>query len=143
MDYATLSLIEIEVLEEDFNKEFFRLDEYNKSSSWKLLNNFTIESTDDGKLIKVTNDFKLPHSHFPEIILIAIKTCSKFIVKGEIGIKAKIECMGMLMQIGLFNLQGYYMAKAEGTDFAKAMPPSVDYKTVQNNYKYRLEDEWK
>ncbi len=143
MDFATISLIEIEVLEVNFNDEFFILKEYDDNASWLLLDYFSIESTADGKLINVTIDFKLPHTHFPEITLIAIKTCSKFKVKGEIGIKAKIECMGMLMNIGLHNLQGYYMAKVEGTDFAEAMPPSVDFKTVQNNYKYRLEDEWK
>ena len=44
MDFATISLIEIEVLEVNFNDEFFILKEYDDNASWLLLDYFSIES---------------------------------------------------------------------------------------------------
>ncbi len=144
MEWVASRLYEIEVLEEYFNEENLNKEKVDHRFRWLILHNYTIKPAEGGNMkILIEIDYKLPHFYFPENIIIAIKTCSKFIVKGELGIQSRMDFMAQIMTISMCNLQGYFIAKTEGTDLVDAMPPTFDFNTVKNNFKYRLEDEWK
>ena len=130
MEWVAASLYEIEVLEEYFNEENLNKEKVDNRFRWLILYNYKI-------------DYKLPHFYFPENIIVAIKTCSKFLVKGELSIQSRMDFIAQIMTISMCNLQGYCIAKTEGTDLKDEMPPTFDFNTVKNNFKYRLEHEWK
>ena len=145
MEWVAASLYEIEVLEEYFNEENLNKEKVDNRFRWLILYNYKIEEADDGVNMKILIeiDYKLPHFYFPENIIVAIKTCSKFLVKGELSIQSRMDFIAQIMTISMCNLQGYCIAKTEGTDLKDEMPPTFDFNTVKNNFKYRLEHEWK
>ena len=92
MEWVASRLYEIEVREEYFNEENLNKEKVDNRFRWLILHNYTIEPAEGGNMkILIEIDYKLPHFYFPENIIVAIKTCSKFLVKGELGIKSRID----------------------------------------------------
>jgi len=113
---------------------------------WKYSFDFHISSMpNNDKAVPINISFKLYSKNDPDEKTIAsIEILSYFTLSGNLTkIEHKLSVIHKLLSISLWNLQGAFAAKTEGSSLQKEIPPGVSFETYYETLKNKVSNEWK
>ena len=140
MKSIEFNLLKIEVLD-----EYLPLDDYKSATiknkyTWQCGFSFKIKKIAEGSnTVSFDISYTLHKIDNPEEKILNIKTRSFFLVKGELNLDDKLQALYKFIAISIWNHQGIYAAKTEGTQFDTELPPEANFNQFEEKFKNKLQ----
>jgi hypothetical protein len=144
MELLEFNLLKIEVIEEYFPEDIINNVVVLKKYNWKCGFNFKIKKiSKENQGVNIDISYKMHPIDKPEDKIFFLKTRSSFAIKGKLSSEAKLNLLYHLIAISIWNHQGIFAAKTEGTIYETELPPEANFNQFEEKFKIQIANEWK